>query len=452
MVANDYRRFNYSPYAYRTTNYGKTWTRIVDEDDVQSYTLSIVEDPKEPNLLFLGTDDGLYISIDAGNKWQKWTNGFPTVSVKDLVIHPRENDLVIGTFGRAAWVLDDIRPLREMAGNNSVLNQNIKVFQAPTAYHAAYQQPTGSRFGADALFNGENRESGARFSYYFKSGTEEAKAENDDDDDETEEDEIDISEEKMDGKHKDSLYLRIYDGNRLIRTLKQKKPDSTGIYKWRWRMNEAGVERPSRSIRNRKNEPSGTSVKPGTYRAELSFNDETSSTTIEIKSDPRLQISEKAINESYAASKKLEELTETAAEAVHQLVESKNTAKDFRKKLKEKDKEQYKEEIKLSKEITKKIDSVIAIYLGEESDKQGIIRSTKPDVMQRIGQASWYSGSRPDGMTATEQRLMQQAKNALNDALKATNDFFVTEWEKYKSKMETIELSPFKKTKTFETK
>jgi len=104
LVANDYRRFNYTPYAYRTRNYGKTWERIVDGSDVQSYTLSIVEDIEEPNLLFLGTDDGLYVSLDAGSNWEKWTKGFPTTSVKDLVIQPREHDLVIGTFGRAAWV------------------------------------------------------------------------------------------------------------------------------------------------------------------------------------------------------------------------------------------------------------------------------------------------------------------------------------------------------------
>ena len=108
LIANDYRRFNYTPYAYRTKNYGKTWTRIVDATDVKSHTLSIVEDLKNPNLLFLGTDDGLYVSLNAGEKWTKWTNGFPTVPVKDLVIHPREHDLIIGTFGRAAWVLDDI--------------------------------------------------------------------------------------------------------------------------------------------------------------------------------------------------------------------------------------------------------------------------------------------------------------------------------------------------------
>lgn len=450
LVANDYRRFNYKPYAYRTTNYGKSWTRIVDENDVISYTLSIVEDPKEKNLLFLGTDDGLYVSIDAGSTWEKWTNGFPTVSVKDLVIHPREDDLVIGTFGRAAWVLDDIKPLREIASNTSVLQEDIKLFEAPTGYQASYQQPTGSRFGADGLYNGENRSYGAHFSYYFKAkNNEKDETEKDDKDSETEDEEVTTSEEKMDGKHKDSLYLRIYDGSRLIRKLKKKKPDSTGIYNWSWYMNEAGVDRPSRRTRTRNNEPSGTSVKPGTYRAELSFNETTSSTNITIKSDPRLSISEKAINESYTASKKLEQMTQTAADAVKQLIESKKIVEDYSKKLKDKDKEKFKDELKMSKEVIQKIDSIVALYLGKESKKQGIVRSPDPDVMQRIGQASWYSGSRPNGLTATEQRLMKQANDALNKALQATNEFFVTEWKKYKSKIETIDLSPFTEVKTF---
>merc|ERR1711916_67384 len=166
LVANDYRRFNYKPYVFRTTNYGKSWSRIVDEEDVASYTLSIVEDPVERNLLFLGTDEGLYVSVDAGRNWQKWTNGFPTVSVKDLVIQPREHDLVIGTFGRAVWVLDDIRPLRAIAKNYRVLDQSIALFEPPTAYQARYQQPTGTRFGGDALYHGTNRPGGALISYY----------------------------------------------------------------------------------------------------------------------------------------------------------------------------------------------------------------------------------------------------------------------------------------------
>ena len=203
LVANDYRRFNYTPYAYRTKDYGKTWERIVDENDVLSYTLSIVEDPFEKNLLFLGTDDGLYISINAGKTWTKWTNGFPTVSVKDLVIQERENDLVIGTFGRAAWILDDIIPLRAIAKDNTILSSDIVVFDTPVAYQAANQQPTGSRFGADAIFNGENRDYGARISYYFqKKETKEEDAKNDDDGNDEGDDDDDTSND-TEGKSKE---------------------------------------------------------------------------------------------------------------------------------------------------------------------------------------------------------------------------------------------------------
>ncbi|HPF11331.1 MAG TPA: hypothetical protein PKW08_11255 [Flavobacteriaceae bacterium] len=443
LVANDYRRFNYTPYAFRTRDYGKTWERIVDQSDVLSYALCILEDPIEKNLMFLGTDDGLYVSINAGKDWNKWTQGFPTVSVKDLIIHPREQDLIIGTFGRAAWVLDDVRPLRAIAKNPTVLNETIKLFNPPTAYEAAYQQPTGSRFGADALFNGENRSYGAGFRFFFQQ-KEKPKEETKEDKDST-----DTDMEKPKGPSKDSLYLKIYDGDRLIRTLKRKIPDSSGIYQWQWYLDEAGVDRPSRTIRKRENEPGGTQVKPGTYRAILQYRDLTSETTLKVESDPRLEISQKSINESYAASKELEKMTQTAADAVKQLIESKTTVEEFNKRLKEKDEEAYKEPLKLGKEITKKIDSVVALYLGKEDERQGITDTPEPSVMERIGTARYYSNSRPNGQTATEERLIQQAKEALNGALQETNMFFNTDWADYRSKMETLTLSPFKETKTF---
>ncbi|MAZ72473.1 MAG: hypothetical protein CMC70_04935 [Flavobacteriaceae bacterium] len=444
LVANDYRRFNYTPYAYRTTNYGKTWNRIVAENDTESYTLSIVEDPKEKNLLFLGTDDGLYVSINAGSDWMKWTHGFPTVSVKDLVIQEREDDLVIGTFGRAAWVLDDIKPLRELAKNKSILNENLKVFNPPTAYQASYQQPTGSRFGGDATYNGENRASGARITYYFKKKPSTEPEEESKEDTDSEED---TATEIEEGKpSKDSIYMKIYDGARLIRTLKTKAPDSTGFYTWRWRMDEAGGDRPSRTLRERKNEPGGTQVKPGTYSITLEYDGNTTSTTINVESDPRLEISQQAIIDSYTASKEIQKMTQTAADAVKQLVESKNAAENFSKRLKEEDKKKYKEELKLTKTVTKQLDSLVALYLGTVDKRQGITRNPELTVMQRIGQASWYSGSRPAGLTKTERILIQQAKDELVSALEKTNNFFTTEWPAYRAKIETIELAPFKET------
>ncbi len=443
LVANDYRRYNYTPYAYRTTDYGATWQRIVDSNDVLSYALSIVEDPEERNLLFLGTDDGLYVSLNAGSSWTKWTKGFPTVSVKDLVIQEREHDLVIGTFGRAAWVLDDIRPLRALAKNASILSNDVHAFDPPVAYLASYQQPTGSRFGGDAIYNGENRGFGAPIRYYFqkKEAPKEAPKE--------EGAETDDSEEAKNKPSKDSIYMKVYDGTRLIRTLKRKKPDSTGIYTWRWFMNEKGVDRPSRRIRKRTNEPGGVTVKPGTYRVEISYMDQTSETNVTVATDPRIDVPQNAIDEEYARGKEIQNMTQVAADAVKQLIESKNTVNAFNKRMKDLDAKKYKDDIKAGKDLTKKIDSIVAIYLGKEDDRQGITRNPEPNAMGRIGTANFYSRSRPSGMTATENRLLQHAKDHLNEALRQTNAFFANEWVEYQAKMESMELSPFKETQTF---
>lgn len=449
LVANDYRRFNYTPYAYRTVDYGKTWERIVDNGDVQSYVLSIVEDPIEKNLLFLGTDDGLYISLNAGRKWTKWTSGFPTVSVKDLIIQPREHDLVIGTFGRAAWVLDDIRPLRALAKNKNILTQKLQLFNPPTAYQAAYQQPTGSRFGADALYNGENRDFGAHISFFVTVEQKEA-SKKEKDKKENNEEEVDENEEK---KVKwDSIHLKIYDGDRLIRTLKQKTPDSTGIHKVRWFMDEKGVDRPSRKIQKSKREPGGVTVKPGTYKLLMEYGDQKSESSIEVKSDPRLQVSQQNINEIYDASKNLESMRQTVADAVKQLVESKEVASKYQKELKKLDKKKFKDQIKSSKDIIKKIDSTIAIYLGKEDKRQGITRNPEVTVMQRLGTAGWYTGSRQNGLTVTEKTLIKHANDALKEALDKTNSFFREDWKPYQEAIEKLETSPFKEIKTFTIK
>ncbi|MEM6685216.1 MAG: hypothetical protein AAF617_05415, partial [Bacteroidota bacterium] len=444
LVANDYRRFNYEPYAYRTTDYGKTWERIVDASDVESYTLSIVEDPENRNLLFLGTDDGLYISLDAGTKWQKWTAGFPTVSTKDLVIQPREQDLVIGTFGRAAWVLDDIRPLRAIASDQSILSRNIALFEPPTAYQAAYQQPSGSRFGADAMYHGENKRGGAMISYYFnkKEMPKPAKKDKKEAKDEA------VKEEK---KVKwDSIKLEVFNNGKLIRTLKNKAPKENGIHRMYWRMDEKGSDRPSRTIRKRRREPGGMDVKPGIYELKITYGDQTSQTSIKVASDPRLKVSQKNIDETYAAGKKLSDMSQTAADAVKQLVESKNAATTYQKTLSKLDKKKHKDAIKASKDIIKRIDEVIALYLGKVDKRQGITRNPEVTVMQRMGTAGWYVGSRQTGLTDTERQLMQQAEDALKDALDQTNTFFTDEWNAYRTNMEQIDIKPFKETTSFQ--
>ena len=427
LIANDYRRFNYEAYAYRTKNYGKTWERIVNSNDVSSYTLSIIEDIVNPKLLFLGTDDGLYFSLNSGENWQKFdSKTFPTVSTKDLAIHPREHDLIIGTFGRAAWILDDIKPLRVMADSLSLTNKLFKLFEPPTAYMASIQQPTGSRFGGDALFNGENKGFGAQIKYFFNP---------------------DFSEIK--DLKKDTLLLKVYDKERLIRTLKIKFPDKKGFHKIRWNMDEKGPKYPNRKIRKNNSEGSGTQVKPGEYKLIMEVGDINDETSIIVKSDPRLSISKKAIENSYKTSKTLEKYIKIIDKASNQLAKSILIAKDFENILIKNDSLLFKTQIESSKEVIKKINVIQDLFFGKVDKRQGIIRSPKETVLSRIRKAYYYSSSRPNGTTKTEEILITQAENELKSALDKVNMFFNEEWKQYQLKMEKVSISPFKPSEKF---
>jgi len=436
VVANDYRRFNYEPYVYRTTNYGKTWKRIVDSNDVQSYALAILEDAINPNLMFLGTDDGLYVSINAGENWTKWTHNFPTVSTKDLIIHPREHDLVIGTFGRAAWVLDDIRPLRAVASQPQVLEEAIALFDPPTAYQAAYQQPTGSRFGADALYQGENKRSGAMITYYINT----SEIETDNNTSNTKEE----AHTETDESKKDSLFFNFYDQDRLIRTLSFKKPKKAGFHRIYWGMDEKGAVYPSRKIQKNNRERGGFEVLPGSYKVELVYGDYTLYTTIKVESDPRIEVSRADLESVYTAAKELQIDIQKASDAVKQLVESKNIADKITADLKEIDAKANKELIDSSVEISKKIDALIDSFLGKVDQRQGITRNPELTVMQRLNLANSYIQSRKTGINDNELRLINFAKQSLNTNLDNVNDFFSSDWKTFREQFDVSKLSPFK--------
>lgn len=140
---------------------------------------------------------------------------------------------------------------------------------------------------------------------------------------------------------------------------------------------------------------------------------------------------------------------QTAADAVKQLVESKNLANNYAKEMKDLDKDKYKNQIKASKDIVKQIDSVVALFIGKEDKRQGITRNPEITVMQRLNTANFYSATRKNGITETENRLILFAEEQLKKALERTNSFFNDSWKSYRTDIEGLELSPFKKTETF---
>lgn len=452
LIANDYRRFNYTPMAYRTTDYGQTWTRIVDANDVVGYALAIVEDPIESRLKFLGTDDGLYVSIDDANTWTKWTSGFPTTNAMDLIIHPREHDLVIGTFGRAIYVLDDIRPLRELAASGaSTLNKKLHVFDPPTAYQAANQQATGTRFGADATYNGENRRSGAMLTYVINKPEKKKKAAPEADNKKkgkkkkaapAEEPKPAKAEEKK--VKYDSVFIEIFDEEALIRTLKFKAPEESGIQRSYWNMRQKGNYNLSRRNVNLKREPSGKRVRPGTYKVRFTFGDQKDSTNLTVAYDPRLTMSTSDIAAKNAALDRIEQGEERAFKAVERLKESIKLAGDYEKKLSKKDKEALKEAIELCKSTKDTLNTFLDAFLGKEDKRQGITRGQPESVNNSLRSANFYTSSATHAPGTTELKLIDKFEQDLNEALKPVNDYFETEWPKFRETIEPIDLSPFK--------
>ncbi|MDX1628197.1 MAG: hypothetical protein R3345_05825, partial [Fulvivirga sp.] len=450
-VVNNYRNFDFKPYLFHTTDFGQTWENMVDGSQVWNYTLAFVQDPMEPNLMFLGSEGGLYVSIDAGKNWTQWSEDYPHVSTMDLVIHPREHDLVIGTYGRAAYVIDDIRPIREMAASGAaVLDQPLVMFDAPDAYLTLNQQPTGTRFGADAMFNGENKRGGAMLSFVVNKPEEKKKEEQDDKKKrkKKKEEESEANDEESDKEDisYDSLKLEVYNSkNELIRTLGYKTPKEKGVNRVYWRLNEKGVERPSRREPRGSREPSGVDVLPGTYKLKMTFGEFTDSTMIDVHFDPRVEISETTLMAKRRMQKRLEADMEKAAEAMKRLRESKDIVSDYMKEMEEKDKEGFEELLKKSKAMQDSIESLMVPIVGEDySDEQGIVRSPIPSVSSRINTASYYIGSSLEAPGDTEERLVKQAEEKLAIALRDVNAFFEKAWPDFRKELEGVDLSPFK--------
>jgi photosystem II stability/assembly factor-like uncharacterized protein/outer membrane lipoprotein-sorting protein len=156
-----------TPWVYVTKDYGKTWTRIVGPDQgVRGYAHVIKEDPVKPNLLYVGTEFGLWISLDAGAKWARFEGGhFPAVAVRDMAFQTRDHDLVLGTHGRGIWIVDDLTPLRALS---DATLQKATAF-LPTRPAQERMPANGGWAEGDATFVGDNPANGLVITYYLRS-------------------------------------------------------------------------------------------------------------------------------------------------------------------------------------------------------------------------------------------------------------------------------------------
>ena len=417
VVVNDYRRNNWKPFLFHTENGGKSWKRIASENDFPGYCLSVIQDPVVENLVFLGTENGLYVSFDKGESWNHWKHGFPNVSTMDMKIQERENDLVIGTFGRAAYVLDDITPLREFAKKEF---KEIQIFEIPVAYHAQSKRAPGVRFGADATWEGTNRTTAARIQVYYPVTKVDS-----------------IKDKKIEGK----LHIITTESD-TIRTLKVKL--KRGMNRLHWNLDQKrergpGSKRPKKDA----NELGGIPVLPGTYTVELEIDSIKVSQSIEVKMDPRMDVSMEDLKLQQVRLGIAQDLLLKVTEIADELRDNQEAIKKVNQLMSTIKDNEFKDELKYSKRMNDTIQGMLDLINGEQNIK-GILRSE--DILSsKVGALMWSTWGTLSGNEQAFNNRLTVAEEAYNKLNTDIQHFIDNEWVEYKTKIETLGLDPFAK-------
>ena len=429
VVANDYRRGDFKPYIFRTTDYGKTWTRLVDEKKVIGYALCVLQDPTEPNLIFAGTEQGLWVSLDNGASFQQWKNGYPSVSTYDLAIQEREADLVIATFGRALWILDDIRPLRKLAANKGMLNKTFVAFDSRNVVQAQFKNAPGYEWSTWGIWDADNRPANAPISYYIKASSDtSAKAK------------------------KDSVVVKIYnDKNEVIRNLRWAA--DSGFNRAYWGMEEKGYRTPGAGGGRRMGggggrggaEPGGQQALPGTYKVVLAYKGISDSTMITLLDDPRLGNRNNIKVAQAALRAELKKSGDQLIEAMDLLTE----ADEASKKVDTYIKEMKGATVDSLKKSTKKLQDEIKVLRefinGTTQTKQGYGQVPQITVMNQYQQASSAISSKAIEPGTQEKMLVERAAGLINEAVKKVNAFKEGSWKKYMEQVGATKMDPFGK-------
>jgi len=242
------------PHVYKTTDYGKTWTAIVAQGSgVRGYAHVIKEDTTSPNLLFVGTEFGLWISVDGGKQWAQYKgHEFPDVAVRDIVVHPRESDLVLATHGRGIWIVDDITPLRKLTPE--MLAQEAAFVPGKPAQQRL--EANGGWAEGNATFIGPDPADAALITYYQK-------------------------KRHIFGKMKIEIFD---DQNKLIDTVPANSRRGLSRVEWPMRVKAPRVPAAATAAFEASQ---GPRVVPGTYTVKMTRGTETYTTPLVVTLDPR---------------------------------------------------------------------------------------------------------------------------------------------------------------------
>lgn len=436
VIANDYRRADFKPYIFRTTDYGKTWTRLVDEKKVTGYALCILQDPTEPNLIFVGTEQGLWISLDNGATFQQFKNGYPSVSTYDLAIQEREADLVIATFGRALYVMDDIRPLRKLAANKGQLFKNkLTSFDAPQAYQAKIKNAMGVEYSTYGTYEGENKPTGAAISFFVNKTA------------------ADIGKNKI----ADTAVIKIYDAeNKQVRMLRTKA--DSGFNRFYWGMEGKGIRQPGGGRGGRRggneenrNEPAGLPVDPGTYKVVISLGkDLNDSTLVVVNDDPNAPTPKEIRIAKRQMIERLDKSSLKITDLVDRLTEADEIVKKVEATYSNMDKKAADTLKKVAKQVTDEIKAIRETLNGKPQEKQGYGQVPQVTVNGTLQEARGNILGKNVAPSAQEERLVAEAEQQVNALIAKANTFFTTTWVGYQKLVETSPVKLFKEYKNIE--
>lgn len=244
-----------APYAFKTTDFGRTWQPVLNKDSgVRGFAHVIKEDTASPQLLFLGTEFGLWVSLDGGEQWAQYKGGdFPNVPVRDIVVHPRESDLILATHGRGIWIIDDITPLRKLTPD--IMAKDAAFLEGKPAQQRLIAQ--GGWSEGDATFVGRNPADAALITYYQR-------------------------KRHIFGRMK----IEIFDQNgKLVDTLPANSRRGIGRVEWQMRLKAPRVPPAATAAFEA---AFGPRVLPGAYTVKMTRGKETYTTQLAVHLDPRV--------------------------------------------------------------------------------------------------------------------------------------------------------------------
>lgn len=442
VVFDDHCRGNWTTYIFKTENYGKTWLNLAKNPprnidplkEPWGFAHDIEQDPVQKELLYLGTEFGLYISFDDGVNWMKWKHGLPTVPVRAVMVHPRDHDLVIGTHGRSAFIIDDVRPLRAISP--AVLAKPLHLFDIPAAYQHQTRSSAGYHFPGDAIFEGQTEPFGAGITYYVNASLIK----------EPEKVEATPTAEAQDqpGSRRDrepKVTIQVLDSeNKIIR--KMEGPMKAGINRTYWGLERDGFQTPGSPGQRREGfNPPGPAVIPATYTVKIVVDKNEASQPVDVLPDPRMKVSIDGWRENHNARIRIGEKIEILSRAVDQLRSAEKSVTVILDRLKEDKGDSAKSLIKQGEALKKKLTEVMGLFVSQPGGAQGI---TRQDNVSRDLWAVYSSlGSSWDRPNPTQMQGMDRAEQSLSLALEKFNRVIETDVQNFRNNVVASDFTLF---------